>query len=433
MHRMRAGLALLPLAILAASTAAETGDAGVRASFQPAGIPAAVTRWFTATPQRRLIAWTGAGLCLVCLAAIPLGAAVRRRRERARRRQRIAALREARAPEVLGAALVARPLRKQVARTQAPSRYTTYEVLPPRESVSPEVAARAAALRAASVREAALRASALRAASQRSEERRSGAALRAQARRRPAATEPRVEAVAARPAPPPAPLRALPARAGAARDGSPTAPRDTTPRESAAPAAHAAGRVAILRDGGPLTLEWLECCLARDARDTQARLDLCTALLVAERFADVARVAHEGLALEPGDGRLQLRLSEALCGLERYDEALEAAVRAVRLHRTRKAVLHLTRLAALSRRFSAGDGARLRRALQGRPHEPVLLHALGVYESLHGSPQRALETLRLALRTERNPRWRRSVSREIARLRAAELAAAQLAPRRAAV
>jgi len=79
------------------------------------------------------------------------------------------------------------------------------------------------------------------------------------------------------------------------------------------------------------------------------------------------------------------------------------------------------------------DGARLRRALRGRPHEPAFLHALGVYESLHGSSERALETLRLALRTERNPRWRRVVSREIARLRAVERAAALLAPRRAAV
>jgi hypothetical protein len=105
----------------------------------------------------------------------------------------------------------------------------------------------------------------------------------------------------------------------------------------------------------------------------------------------------------------------------------------VRAHRSRKAVLHLTRLAALSRRFSEGDGPRLRKALHGRPHEPVFLHALGVYESLHGSPQLALDTLRLALRTERNPRWRRVVSREIAGLRAAELAASRRPPRRVAV
>jgi tetratricopeptide (TPR) repeat protein len=195
----------------------------------------------------------------------------------------------------------------------------------------------------------------------------------------------------------------------------------------------AAGRVAILRQGGPLTLEWLEHCLARDPRDAQARLDLCTALLAAERFADAERVAREGLSLDRGDGRLELRLSEALSGLERYDEALDAAVRAVRVHRSRKALLQLTRLASVTRRFSAGDGIRLRRALQGRPHEPVFLHALGVFESLHGSPERALEALRLALRTERQPRWRRIVSREIARLRAVERAAAQLAPRRAAV
>src|SRR5262249_2537019 len=152
-----------------------------------------------------------------------------------------------------------------------------------------------------------------------------------------------------------------------------------------------------------------------------------------ECLADAVRVVREGLGLDGADGRLQLRLSEALAGLERYDEALAAAVRAARVHRSRKALLQLTRLAAVSRRFSRGDGPRLHRALQGRPHEPVFLHALGVFESLHGGPERGLEALRLALRTERNPRWRRVVSREIARLRAVERAAAQLAPRRAAV
>jgi thioredoxin-like negative regulator of GroEL len=143
---------------------------------------------------------------------------------------------------------------------------------------------------------------------------------------------------------------------------------------------------------------------------------------VAERFADAERVAREGLARDDGDGRLLLRLSEALAGLGRAEEALAAALRAVRSHRSRKAILHLTRLSALAHRFAPGDGPRLRRALESRPSDPVFLHALGVFESLHGSPRDALDLLRLALRQERSPRWRRIVSREIARLRAEELA-----------
>jgi hypothetical protein len=102
----------------------------------------------------------------------------------------------------------------------------------------------------------------------------------------------------------------------------------------------------------------------------------------------------------------------------------------VRSHRSRKAVLHLTRLAALAHRFTPADGPRLRKALESRPSDPIFLHALGVFESLHGSPRHALTLLRLALRQERTPRWRRVVSREIARLRAEEVAAGAREPLR---
>jgi tetratricopeptide (TPR) repeat protein len=306
----------------------------------------------------------------------------------------------------------------------------------------------------------------LRVASQRSEARRRAAALRTIERRErdtaqalfgaaadaaiplpaPAAAAPRPAELAPRPAEL-APEREEPALAADALQGSAErpsglpapAPQPKPPAPPHAPRAEAAPssghRVAILHASGPLTFEWLESCLARDPGDFQARLDLCTALLVAERYADAERVAREGLEHEPADGRLLLRLSEALCGQERVDEALEAGIRAVRTHRSRKAVLHLTRLSALARRFTPADGPRLRKALEGRPQDPVLLHALGVFESMHGSPRHALALLRLALRHEKNARLRRLVSREVARLRAEEIAGGSLSgapPRRAA-
>jgi thioredoxin-like negative regulator of GroEL len=303
----------------------------------------------------------------------------------------------------------------------------------------------------------------LRAASERSETRRRAAALRARARREQPTGASAFEAAAhtvegiiePRPIAAPANVRPTPARVTPPRPALPrlaaAAPTRSTPRpapeacvarsaapcrveppSSAPPASQGSARVAILRSSGPLTFEWLEQCLARDPKDIQARLDLCTALLVAERFADAERVAREGLERDASNGRLLLRLSEALSGLDRIDEAIEVAVRAVRAHRSRKAILHLTRLSAVARRFSAGDGARLRKALESRPSDPVFLHALGAFEVQRGSPREALPILKLALRQERNPRWRRVVSREIAQLRAEELAAPGGQARRAA-
>jgi thioredoxin-like negative regulator of GroEL len=245
----------------------------------------------------------------------------------------------------------------------------------------------------------------------------------------------RIAASAGTVAPPASAPTAVPARrssetAPPAPTPSGTAPFAPAPTDAhdesagAVPTRTGASRVALLGASGPLTLEWLECCLARDPQDVQARLDLCTALLVAERFADAERVAREGLARDDGDGRLLLRLSEALAGLGRTEDALATALRAVRRHRSRKAVFHLTRIAALAHRFTPGDGPRLRKGLESRPGDPVFLHALGVFESLHGSPREGLRLLKLALHQERTPRWRRVVSREIARLRAEELAVA---------
>jgi tetratricopeptide (TPR) repeat protein len=442
--------AALLLALLAGAAAArppgEASPSGARGGLAPLrpaldSAGSELGRRLAPTPwRRRWAAYSGVGIALV---APPLCAFLLRGRRRERERERALAEQHARAPEVLGAALEARPLRRSAARAGAVAARNapTADGLPPLGDPSPEVAARAAALRAASVREAAQRAALLRAASARSEARRRAAALRARSRRERDAAAPALAVAnaaadaadvpalgptaaprATAAAPPPAAgagvAREPAADAGVAREPAAVERVDLDP---AAEPRSGAGRVAIPRAPDGLTFEWLERCLARDPDDLQARLDLCTALLVAERHAEAERVAREGLERDPTDGRLLLRLSEALCGLGHTDEALEVAVRAVRSHRSRRAVLHLTRLSALARRFAPADGPRLRRALEGRPGDPVFLHALGVFESLHGSPRRALACLRLALRHERNPRWRRSVSREIARLRAEEL------------
>jgi len=418
-----------------------------------AGALRGIQRVAASPPNQRLFVYSVAGMALLC---IPLALAFRRNREWARQHAELVTEQQARAPEVFQAALTARPLRRALPSTIDPE--SGRDALPAPGEVPPEVAARAAALHAGAVREAAARAVMLRAASERSETRRRAAALRASARRdksvEPSETaaptieviidpQPMAGARGVRPAPvaerpaapelaPTAATRSTPSLGSTAPATASATPRATEPRQSAPPASHGTGRVAILRSSGPLTFEWLEQCLARDPKDIQARLDLCTALLVAERFADAERVAREGLARDASDGRLLLRLSEALSGLERNDEALEVAVRAVRRHRSRKAILHLTRLSAVARRFSPGDGARLRRALENRPNDPVFLHALGAFEVQQGRAHEGLPILRLALRQERNPRWRRIVSREIARVRADELSDARAGMRRAA-
>jgi tetratricopeptide (TPR) repeat protein len=417
-----------------------------------------LARSLASPPRQRLIVFSSAAAMLLSL---PLAAFLRRRRLQARQRAAVAVEQRARAPQIFEASLTTRPLRRATQLAAATQRAD--DRLPEVAPVPPEVAARAAELQAEVVREAAARALMLRAASERSETRRRAAALRARARRdrtaeaaAPEIAAPKLEAIAApraiaasqseRPTPPRstpprpplpkpaavAPIRSAPRPATQASPLPIAAPRRSEPSGSAPAVKQGIGRVAILRSSEPLTFEWLEQCLARDPDDIQARLDLCTALLVGERFADAERVAREGLERDANDGRLMLRHSEALSGLDRIDEALEIAVRAVRAHRSRKAILHLTRLSAVARRFSAGDGARLRKALTSRPNDPVFLHALGAFEVQRGSPREALPILRLALRQERNPRWRRVVSREIAQLRAEEIAAAGGRERRAA-
>ncbi len=436
-------------------TWAATGDPfapGSRARSIASASLGGLVRLVAPPARQRVVVYTTIGAMLLCL---PLAVFYQRKRRLARRREELALEQQARAPQVFQAARSARPLRRTA--TPATSAPPVGDGLPAAGELPPEVASRAAELQASAVREAAARAMMLRAASERSETRRRAAGLRARARHDRAAGDgarateqaapepiraaettealPRIDAGATPLADAPA-RRVQPAATTAATlptqepappvAASAAATRRAEGTERAQPPERNVARVAILRTSGPLTFEWLEQCLARDPRDIQARLDLCTALLVAERFADAERVAREGLEGDESNGRLLLRLSEALAGLERTDEALAVAVRAVRSHRSRKAILHLTRLSALGHRFSLGDGPRLRKAVESRPGDPVFLHALGVFEAQHGNADEALPILRLALRQERSPRWRRVISREIARLRARELAGAVL-------
>lgn len=429
--RVGARLAALVLALAASDAAADVPFPGAaRVEAIVAAGTDEVERLASSPLFRRFIVYASVGLGLTCP---PLALFLIRQRRREHERAELAREQQERASRVFDAARDTRPMRL---RAEPAPRHPDPDGLPPLGANPPEVAARAVALDAAAVREAAERSLLLRAASERSETRRRAAALRARARaRREEHAEPASAAAEPTSAAPEPPRAALPpAPPAAAAPESPAAAPPGSPGPGAADTAREPARVAILRASGPLTFEWLERTLARDPEDPQARLDLCTTLLVAERFDAAERVAREGLARDEGDGRLWLRLSEALAGLGRTEEALEAAVRAVRGHRSRKAILHLTRISALAHRFGPGDGPRLRKALETRPQDPVFLHALGVFESLHGSPREALALLRLALRQERSPRWRRIVSREIARLRARELGAPVRAPqaRRAA-
>ncbi len=143
---------------------------------------------------------------------------------------------------------------------------------------------------------------------------------------------------------------------------------------------------------------------------------LCEALLEKRRFESVAALAREGLEEHPDDGALLLSLSRALVGLGRADAALQTAREAHRTSRSRDSLLHLIRLLTAARRFDPEDGGRLRRAVGRHPGEPLLLHAAGVFEALHGDPWAARGLLLEALRHEKREEIRQEVSRELALL-----------------
>ena len=146
---------------------------------------------------------------------------------------------------------------------------------------------------------------------------------------------------------------------------------------------------------------------------------LCEALLERSRFEAAATLAREGLDVHPGEVCLLLSFSRALAGLGRADAALDAAREAHRVCRSRASLMHLIHLLTAARRFDPGDGERLRQAVARHPEEPLLLHAAGVFEALHGDPWAARGLLLEALRHEKRGEVREEISRELARLQAA--------------
>jgi tetratricopeptide (TPR) repeat protein len=154
-----------------------------------------------------------------------------------------------------------------------------------------------------------------------------------------------------------------------------------------------------------------------DTADSDEYLRLCAVLRAKGRFADATRLAREALAREGNTGPVLLELSRSELGLGRLDAAIEAALDAHWASRSTASLEHLLRLLTRARRFSVQDGDRLRRAVGRHPHQPLLLHAAGVYESLHGDPHEAEELLRRALRLEPREEARLEIAVDLARLK----------------
>jgi thioredoxin-like negative regulator of GroEL len=104
-----------------------------------------------------------------------------------------------------------------------------------------------------------------------------------------------------------------------------------------------------------------------------------------------------------------LHLSHREAALGHIDEALDSAREAHRALRSRASLTHLIRLLTVARRFEPQDRERLRRAVRKQPNAPVLLHAAGVSESLHGDPWAARGLLLEALRHERREELRAEI------------------------
>ncbi len=145
---------------------------------------------------------------------------------------------------------------------------------------------------------------------------------------------------------------------------------------------------------------------------------LCESLLAKKRADEAARLAREGLAAHPGEGGLLLEVSRAEARKGRLEIALGAALAAHRAQPSRTSLTHLLRLATAARRFRPEDGERLRGAVRRHPDAPVLLHAAGVFEAMHGDPWAAIGLLRTALRLESDEAIRSEIERELARLEA---------------
>jgi hypothetical protein len=153
-----------------------------------------------------------------------------------------------------------------------------------------------------------------------------------------------------------------------------------------------------------------------DATSVDEYLRLCESLVAKNRPLEAATLAHEGLSTHPGESRLLLQLSRAEAQSGRLDPALASALAAHRARPSRAALTQILRVATTARRFRPEDGERLRRAVRRHPDAPVLLHAAGVFEAMHGDPWAAIGLLRTALRLEVDEAIRSEIMRELAPL-----------------
>jgi hypothetical protein len=147
-----------------------------------------------------------------------------------------------------------------------------------------------------------------------------------------------------------------------------------------------------------------------------SRLERCEKLRAEGRFEEAVRVAREGLAGEDEPGPLLIELSRAELGLGRVEEAIDTARDAHFASRSRESVSHLIRLLVETRRFSRQDGPTLRRAAARHPGQPLLRHAVGVFESMYGEAQAAQQELREALRLEADAERRAAIERDLAQV-----------------
>jgi thioredoxin-like negative regulator of GroEL len=155
--------------------------------------------------------------------------------------------------------------------------------------------------------------------------------------------------------------------------------------------------------------------VAEPAPELRRSLDRSIALSAEGRFAEAARVAHEGLADGEDPGPLLVALSHAHLARGQIDQAIDAARDALFVSRSRDSVAHLIRVLTQTRRFGPEDGPMLRRAAARHPERAMLRHALGVFEALHGDAGAARDQLRAALQLEASPEGRRVIERDLGR------------------
>lgn len=153
-----------------------------------------------------------------------------------------------------------------------------------------------------------------------------------------------------------------------------------------------------------------------DPTDLEEHVRLCTLLLSRGRVEEAAQLAREGLDRHSGAGCLHFQLSKAEAQLGRVDTALDAARAAHDASGSRESLFHRLRLLLRTRRLTAEDHDWLRKALESDPQEPLVLHAVGASEALHGDPWAARGLLRAALDRERRAEVREEIAAELLRL-----------------